>query len=81
MLSASSPNSLRPTAASPAIAAGVDVLVVPRMQGHSDVKMVLTVHGHLFRTGWTKQPDPMDSARTRAPTESPTDFFLTAAAK
>ncbi|WP_343043663.1 hypothetical protein [Rathayibacter agropyri] len=53
------------------------MLVVARMLGHSDVKMTLNVYGHLFPDRLDEVVGAMESARTRALTESATDYFLT----
>lgn len=57
------PHKLRHTAASLAIAAGADVLVVKTMLGHKDAAMTLNVYGHLFSDRLDEVADALDVGR------------------
>src|SRR5664279_4540135 len=60
------PHALRHTAASLAIAAGVNVKVVQTMLGHKSATMTLDLYEHLFADQLDEVADAMDSARAAA---------------
>ena len=59
------PHKLRHTAASAAIAAGADVMVVKQMLGHADAKQTLNTYSHLWPDRLDEVADAMEQARTR----------------
>lgn len=60
------PKSLRHTAASLAVAAGADVLMVQRMLGHADAKETLNTYAKLFPDRMDEVTTAMSKARSRA---------------
>lgn len=60
------PDKLRHTAASLAIAAGADVKVLQPMLGHADTAMTLNIYGHLFPDRLDEVADVLDLRRTAA---------------
>lgn len=59
------PHKLRHTAASAAIAAGADVMVVKQMLGHPDAKQTLNTYSHLWPDRLDEVADAMEQARCR----------------
>ena len=60
------PKGLRHTAASLAIAAGADVLMVQRMLGHADAKETLNTYAKLFPDRLDEVSERMSKAREKA---------------
>jgi integrase len=65
------PHTFRHTAASLAIAAGADVLVVQRMLGHKDATVTLNTYGHLFPDRLGEVAQALDKVRAAATSSSP----------
>lgn len=59
------PHKLRHTAASSAIAAGADVMVVSQMLGHADARETLNTYAHLWDDRLGEVSDAMEAARER----------------
>ncbi|RNL84215.1 hypothetical protein EFW17_13410 [Halostreptopolyspora alba] len=60
------PHTFRHTAASLAIAAGVDIKVVQTMLGHKSATVTLDIYGHLWPDRLDEVVDVMDARRLEA---------------